>query len=186
MVRFDISTVSFPEVCPVCLNEATCYAVFTFGTTMGTNTSLVHHPIELSPQVFRSESRRFRTVRIPVCDDHEFIPDEFSRLRLICVLGTIVSALLAWAAFAIIRGSSILGEPIPGWTFLAIGWFILALLVTAFLFSPSPVEKAVDVIYFDLDGQLMYVDFKSPEYQRLFLKRNPRAELVDEIEIKSS
>ncbi|MHA1652564.1 MAG: hypothetical protein ACTSYX_12625 [Candidatus Thorarchaeota archaeon] len=180
VLTFDPNAVRFPDICPVCGVRATKYVRLTI-TGSPDDLQFALHSYREFPEFSSGKTRRgtgqLRVLRLPVCEEHVYREDDSYRLRLVCVLMTIVAAAIAWIGLGEVFRNQQLGNPVPLWTFLAMGLFAVALVITRSAFRPSGIERAFRVTKVAPDLHEVTVQLTSREYADAFLHLNPSASI---------
>jgi len=175
VLTFDPNAVRFPDICPVCGVRATKYVRLTI-TGSPDDLQFALHSYREFPEFSSGKTRRetgqSRVLRLPVCEEHVYREDESYRLRLVCVLMTIVAAAIAWIGLGEVFRNQQLDNPVPLWPFLAMGLFAIALIMTCAVFRPSGVGRAFRVIRVAPDLHEITVQLTSSDYADAFLGLN--------------
>ena len=177
LVKVNLQKARFPKTCPICGTLATKIVRMNIAKTG-------KYPLRpsldyLSPRRQRFQLSELKSLPILVCENHSDPYSGTDRYQSLCIIvGGLLMAGVAFSLMAI--GDSISrARPIPIWAFLYIGFFGIALLLSAVAFSPNAIEKHVKIIGFDPGLQNVLIDFKRSDYREQFMDENQMtAELV--------
>jgi hypothetical protein len=181
LVKVDFMKARFPRTCPVCGSPATTAVRLKIEKTgkqyLRPSMEYAYGPYVRNRHV--SQPTEMKSLRIQVCGYHSNPDDGTDRYQSLCLI--VDGLLMAFVIFSfLIIGDSISrASPIPFWSFLNIGFFGIALLLTAVAFSPNALEKAVNIVGYDPGMQNVLIAFKRPDYREQFINENQMtAELV--------
>jgi hypothetical protein len=181
LVKVDFLKARFPSVCPVCGAPATKIVRMKIAKS-GKQYLRRSWEYAYGPYVrhrYGSQQHEMKVLRLQVCEDHAYPDDGADRYQSLCVI--VDGLLMAFVVFSLLMigdGFS-RARPIPFWSFLNIGLFGFALLLTAIAFSPNVIEKAVSIVGFDPGMQNVLLSFKRLDYREQFMNENQMsAELV--------
>ena len=180
LVKVDFSKARFPSTCPVCGTPATKVARLKIAKS-GKQYLRRSWEYPLPRYVMRNSSQQLdmKFLPIQVCEDHAHPDAGTDRYQSLCII--VGGFLMVCVTFSLmVIGDSISrARSIPFWAFLYIGFFGVAMLLTAVAFSPNALEKSVKVIGFDAGMQNVLIAFRRSDYREQFMNENQMtAELV--------
>ncbi|MFX1579521.1 MAG: hypothetical protein ACFFBJ_07715 [Promethearchaeota archaeon] len=174
LVKVDLQKLRFPKTCPVCGAPATKIARLKIAKTgkqyLRRTWQYPYGPYVSSRR--KTNQPEMKVLPVQVCDEHADPDAGTDRYQSLCLV--VDGLLMAFVVFSLlIIGDRISrSRPIPPWSFLYLGFFGLALLLTAIAFRPNALERAVRIIGFDPGMQNILLAFKRPSYREEFLNEN--------------
>ncbi len=181
LVKAEVERIHFPQLCPVCGAPAS-------STNRVTVALDLNHPLRPSWEYGYSVQRLFakwtqntlRTLFVPVCEKHEYVGQDYCRLRVACILSDALAVTAACLAGLILGDSVWRGEPLPEWLpgiLLLLG---AAAASTYLAFRPRAIESAVRIVGVDPGLRHVFVLFRNAKYRDEFLRDNSMSsELVN-------
>ena len=177
LVKVDYQKARFPRTCPVCGTPATKVVRMNVAKTgkYPMRPSLDY----LSPRRQGFQQSELKTLLIQVCEDHANPDAGTDRYQSLCIIISGILAVCVTISLLIIGDSISRARTIPIWTFLYLGLFGLALLLSTVAFSPNVLEKSEKIIGFDVGMQNVLIAFKRSDYREQFMDENQMtAELI--------
>jgi hypothetical protein len=191
IIRAKIGSVVFPEVCPVCMNEADDIVRMTVNLySYGGALESSNPQAALREKLARSNGQITFALpglsfSVPVCNRHlpKEIPDLHKVIWFCCMLGGIYPGV-----FYLLLTANAIHRRINFFPFL-IPWIITILIlgaISGYIFFPRAFQRYFKFLEFEPTGENIFLHLGNSNYRDLFLENNPmNAEIIDTSNLNS-
>jgi len=182
IVRAKITTLRFPNLCPVCGEQTTTSTCIT--TSPRTKRWLRPHWDPAFSPTSRKQLGLTQPAKknflVQVCDKHQVADNGEWRMRVISSIFVTIVASISIFVFMFAGSDIWAGFGIRPWVQGYLLILTASIIVGFIAFRPSAMESAVKIIGFDFDVQYVWLNLKNEEYRRKLIEENGlSAELVN-------
>ena len=174
IVRVDLSRARFPKICPVCGARAITLSRMTIVSGRPQYLRREWDPY-YDPHVQKkqgSPQSNLKVLPIQVCADHYYSDEGEDRYKSLCLIADGLGMALIFFGLLFLGDSISRGRPISPWVSIFTAFFALFMIITAIVFRPNALARAVKIVGFDAGMQNILLAFKSNSYRDEFIKEN--------------